>query len=51
MSKQQQTLQTQREPEVETEIECPRCYDIMVLSCDFDKLYYCEECNLSLLIR
>lgn len=29
MSKQQQTLQTQREPEVDTEIECPRCYDIM----------------------
>jgi hypothetical protein len=52
MSKQQQTLQTQREPDVETEIECPRCYDIMTLSYDFDKLYYfCEECNLSLLIK
>ena len=45
MSKQQQTLQTQREYEIETEIDCPRCYDIMVLSYDFDKLYYfCEEC-------
>jgi|SRR5919198_4762300 hypothetical protein len=52
LSKQQQTLQTEREPEVETEIECPRCYDIMTLSYDFDKLYYfCEECNLSLLIN
>jgi transcription elongation factor Elf1 len=52
MSKQQQTLQTQREHEIETEIECPRCYDVMVLSCDFDKLYYfCEECNLWLLIN
>jgi hypothetical protein len=53
MSKQQQTLQTEREPpEIETEIECPRCYDIMVLSYDFDKLYYfCEECLLSLLIN
>ena len=35
------------------EIECPRCcYDIMVLSSDFDRLYYfCEECSLSLLIN
>jgi hypothetical protein len=53
---QQQTLQTEREPEIETEIEteieCPRYYDIMTLSYDFDKLYYfCEECNLSLLIN
>jgi hypothetical protein len=48
----QQPLQTEREPEIETEIECPRCYDIMVLSYDFDRLYYfCEECNLSLLIN
>lgn len=52
MSKQEQTLQTEKEPEIELEIECPRCYDIMVLSYDFDRLYYfCEECNLSLLIR
>jgi transcription elongation factor Elf1 len=53
MSKQQQTLQTKREPpEIETEIECPRCYDIMTLSYDFDRLYYfCEECQLSLLIN
>ncbi|HET7345635.1 MAG TPA: hypothetical protein VFJ05_07175 [Nitrososphaeraceae archaeon] len=50
---QQQTLQREREsPEIETEIECPRCHDIMTLSYDFDRLYYfCEECNLSLLIN
>jgi hypothetical protein len=49
---QQQPLQTERRQEIETEIECPRCYDIMVLSYDFDRLYYfCEECNLSLLIK
>ena len=48
----QQPLQTEREPDMETEIDCPRCYDIMVLSYDFDKLYYfCEECHLSLLIN
>jgi hypothetical protein len=50
MSKQQQTLQTERAPEME--IEYPRCYDIMTLSYDCDRLYYCcEECNLSLLIN
>jgi hypothetical protein len=50
----QQPLQTEREPatEIEIEIDCPRCYDIMTLSNDFDRLYYfCEECNLSLLIN
>jgi hypothetical protein len=35
--------------DIETEIECPRCYDIMTLSYDFDKPYYfCEQCDLSL---
>jgi hypothetical protein len=47
----QQSLQTQREPEMDAEIECPR-YDLMTLSYDFDNLYYfCEECSLSLLIN
>ena len=37
---------------IEQEIECPRCYDIMALSSEFDKLsYFCQECNLSLLIN
>ena len=36
---------------IEQEIECPRCYDIMALSSDFDRLsYVCQECNLSLLL-
>jgi hypothetical protein len=52
MSNQQQSLQTEREPDTETEIDCPSCYDIMTLTYDFDKFYYfCEECNLSLLIK
>jgi hypothetical protein len=34
----QQHLQTEREPDIEYEIECPRCYDVMVLSYDFDRL-------------
>jgi hypothetical protein len=39
-------------PEIDQEIECPRCYDIMVLSSDFNKLsYFYEECNLSLRIN
>jgi len=34
---------------LENEIECPRCHDIMTLCSDFDFLYYkCEECHLPL---
>ena len=35
--------------EVEQEIECPRCHDIMTLSSQFDRLcYLCEECDFRL---
>ena len=35
--------------DIEHEIECPRCYDIMVLLSDFDSLYYSwEECGFIL---
>jgi hypothetical protein len=38
--------------DLEQEIECPRCYDMMSLSSDFDSVcYFCHECNLSLLIN
>jgi hypothetical protein len=38
--------------DMDREIECPRCYDIMTLSSDFDRLgYFCQECNLSLFIN
>ncbi len=34
--------------DIENEIECPRCYDMMTLCSDFDNLYYlrdsCEFC-------
>ena len=37
---------------MEQEIECPRCNDIMILSSDFDKLgYICEECDLLLVMK
>jgi hypothetical protein len=37
---------------IEQEIECPRCYDIMTLSSDFDRLLYiCQECDLSLVMK
>jgi hypothetical protein len=39
-------------PNMRQEIECPRCSDIMTLSSDFDKLlYFCQECELSLLLK
>jgi hypothetical protein len=38
--------------EIEQEIECPRCYDVMALSSEFDKLiYFCQECGLSLVMK
>jgi hypothetical protein len=38
--------------DLEQEIECPSCYDIMSLSSDFNVLcYFCQECNLSLLMQ
>ncbi len=37
---------------VEQEIECPRCYDIMTLSSNFDRLgYICQECDLLLIMK
>jgi hypothetical protein len=37
---------------MQQEIECPRCSDVMTLSSDFDKLlYFCQECELSLLLK
>jgi hypothetical protein len=37
---------------MQQEIECPRCTDIMTLSSDFDKLvYFCQECELSLVMK
>jgi hypothetical protein len=37
---------------MQQEMECPRCTDIMTLSSDFDKLlYFCQECELSLVMK
>ena len=37
---------------IEQEIECPRCSDMMTLSSDFDKLgYICQECDLLLVMK
>jgi hypothetical protein len=42
--------------EIEQEIECPRCFDIMTLSSEFDSLgyicrYICQECDLLLFMK
>ena len=35
--------------EIEHDIECPRCHDMMTLCSDFDRLcYLCEECDFHL---
>ena len=34
---------------IKNEIECPLCFDEMILSSDFDSLsYVCEECGFTL---
>ena len=39
-------------PNMQQEMECPRRYDIMTLSSDLDKLlYFCQECQLSLIMK
>jgi hypothetical protein len=47
-----QTKETELK-EIEHEIECPRCHDIMTLSSsEFDKLgYFCQECSFSLYLN
>jgi hypothetical protein len=37
---------------MEQEIECSRCYDIMTLSSNFDRLgYICQKCDLLLVMK
>jgi hypothetical protein len=38
--------------DMEREIECPRCANMMLLSSEFDRLgYVCKECDLLLVMR
>lgn len=38
--------------EIEQEIECPRCHDIMTLCSEFERIcFLCEECNLPLYVN
>jgi hypothetical protein len=38
--------------ELNFEIECPRCGDIMGLYSEFDRLsYYCDNCQLEMVIH
>jgi hypothetical protein len=48
----QSTEEDQTLENLQQEIECPRCFDVMTLSSDFDGLLYiCQECQLSLVIN
>jgi hypothetical protein len=38
--------------DIAQEIECPRCYDVMTLSSNFDSLgYVCQECDFLFVIK
>ena len=39
----------QPKPELDIELECPRCSDVMELNSKFDSLiYFCDSCSLLL---
>jgi hypothetical protein len=38
--------------DIEQEIECPHCYDVMTLSSNFDSIgYVCQECDFLLVMK
>jgi hypothetical protein len=38
--------------DLEQEIDCPRCYDVMTLSSNFDSIgYVCQECDFLLVMK
>jgi hypothetical protein len=38
--------------DIEQEIECPRCSDVMTLSSNFDSIgYVCQECDFLLVMK
>jgi hypothetical protein len=48
-SNQSEQIQDPVLPELDSEMECPRCNDIMELCSSFDKLVYsCENCSFLL---
>jgi hypothetical protein len=43
---------TKAAKDIEQEIECPRCYDVMTLSSNFDSIgYVCQECDFLLVMK
>jgi hypothetical protein len=46
---QEQDKEYSEEKELEYEIDCPRCKDVMILCSEFDSLYYlCYNCDFYL---
>ncbi len=41
---------TKAAKDIEQEIECPRCYDVMTLSSNFDSIV-CQECDFLLVMK
>ena len=43
---------TKAAKDIELEIKCPRCYDVMTLSSNFDSIgYVCQECDFLLVMK
>ena len=49
---QDEEINDDKAKDMEQEIECPRCADIMTLSSEFERLgYVCQECDLLLVTK
>jgi len=48
----QERNDTKAAKDIEQEIECPRCYNVMTLSSNFDSIrYVCHECDFLLVMK
>jgi hypothetical protein len=52
IEKEENRNDTEAAKDIEQKIECPRCYDVMTLSSDFDNIgYVCHECDFLLVMK
>jgi hypothetical protein len=52
MEEEEERNDTKAAKDIEQEIECPRCYDVMTLSSNVDSIgYVCHECGFLLVMK
>jgi len=52
IEKEEKRNYTKAAKDIEQETECPRCYDVMTLSSNFDSIgYVCQECDFLIVMK